>query len=114
MLVSVSRYIKGYIKIRINSGSPERFINACRYRNIDLWGLQYRNSCYEMYITIAEFKKIKPIIRKTGTKVIIIGRFGLPFFFHRYKKRKIFLIGAVVNVLLIYILSLFVCFCKAV
>lgn len=61
-----------------------------------------------MYVMIRGFKKLKPVIRKTGTKVIIIGRFGLPFFFHKYKKRKIFFAGAIGSVCFIYLMSLFI------
>lgn len=108
MIQSIIRYIKGYVRIRVSGYSPERFINACRYRKIRLWGLFPRLGAYEMYTTIQGFKKLKPIIRKTGTKVTIIGRFGLPFFFHRYRKRKLFFIGAIGCVVLIYVMSLFV------
>ena len=108
MLTSLIRYIKGYVKIQIISYSPERFINACKHRKINLWELQYKNGSYEMYITIKGFKKLKPVIRKTGTKVIVIKRFGLPFFFYKYRKRKIFLIGAIGSVFCVYLLSLFI------
>lgn len=108
MILSMIRYIKGYVKIRVSGYSPERFINACRYRNIYLWGLLPRKGAYEMYTTIQGFKKLKPIIRKTGTKVSVIGRFGLPFFFHRYRKRKLFFIGALGSVAMIYVMSLFI------
>lgn len=108
MFVSFIRYINGYVKIQIKGYSPERFINACRHRNINLWGLSYRNGSYEMYTTIHGFKKLKPVIRKTGTKVIVIGRFGLPFFINKYKKRKVFLTGAVISICLIYLMSLVV------
>lgn len=108
MIWSIIRYIKGYVRIRVSGYSPERFINACRYRKIRLWGLLPHKGAYEMYTTIQGFKKLKPIIRKTGTKVTIIGRFGLPFFFHRYRKRKLFFIGAVGCALFIYAMSLFV------
>lgn len=108
MFLSILRSIKGYVRIRITGYSPERFINTCRYRNIELWGLLYKNGSYEMYVTIHGFKKLKPVIRKTGTKVAIIERFGLPFIFYKYRKRKVFLAGATGSILLIYILSLFI------
>lgn len=108
MFVSLLRYVKGYLKIRIEGYSPERFMNACRHRNIGLWGLTYRNGAYEMYVTIRGFKKLKPVIRKTGTKVVIIERFGLPFFCQKYKKRKMFVIGAFGCIGIICGLSLFI------
>jgi len=69
-------YIKGYLRIRIAGYSTERFLNACRHRGIYLWGLQAVSGAYEMNISISGFRKLKPIIRKTGTKVSIVERFG--------------------------------------
>ena len=108
MLLSIIRYLKGYVKIRVVGYSPERFLNACSHRGIYLWDLKSGHGSYEMCISIQGFRKLKPIIKKTGTKVVISGRFGLPFFLHRYRKRKLFFIGAGMCVLLIYILSLFI------
>lgn len=108
MIIRLIRYIKGYVKFQVSGYSPERFINACKYRNIKLWGLFSRKGTYEMYTSVYNFKKLKPIIRKTGTKVMIIERFGLPFFFYRYRKRKIFFAGAIAAIILIYVMSLLV------
>ncbi|MFQ9493244.1 MAG: sporulation protein YqfD [Dorea longicatena] len=32
-------YLKGYVRIRVSGYSPERFLNACRYKNIYIWDL---------------------------------------------------------------------------
>lgn len=108
MLLSMFRYIKGYLKIRVVGYSPERFLNACSYRGIYLWGITPAHGSYEMYVSVSGFRKLKPIIKKTGTKVTIIKRIGLPFYLFRYRKRKIFFAGAALSIAMIYILSLFV------
>ncbi len=94
MLLKIIRYIKGYIRIRVIGYSAERFLNACSHKGIFLWGLKPVDGAYEMNITIKGFRQLKPIIRKTGTKVVIVRRFGLPFFLHKYRKRKLFFGGA--------------------
>ena len=108
MLTSLIRYLKGYLRIRVAGYSPERFLNACSHRGIYIWNLTADQGAYDMYITIKGFHKLKPIIKKTGTKVIITERFGLPFFLHRYRKRKLFFSGAAGCVFLVYLLSLFI------
>lgn len=108
MLLSLIRYIKGYLKIRVAGYSPERFINACSHRKIYIWNLRSDHGAYEMYITIQGFRKLKPIIKKTGTKVTITGRFGLPFFLFRYRKRKLFFISGFGCIILVYVFSLFI------
>lgn len=108
MLTQSLRYMKGYVRIRISGYSPERFLNLCKYRNIPVWGLLPGRNYYDMNITISGLKKIKPILKKTETSFRIIEKRGLPFFFFRYRKRKVFFAGAAGSILLIYLLSLFV------
>ena len=86
MIQRVLQYIRGYLRIRITVYSTERFLNLCSNKQIYLWGLEHKNHGYEMCISIKEFRKLKPILKKTGTKVSIVERFGLPFFLHRYRK----------------------------
>ena len=52
MVLSIVRWVKGYLRIRAEGYSPERFLNACRYRGIDLWGLKSAGGAYEMYISL--------------------------------------------------------------
>lgn len=108
MLHAVIRYIQGYLLVRITGYSPERFLNLCRYKEIYLWGLEPKRDSYELFITVRGFRKLKPILKKTGTKVRILKRFGFPFFFHKYRKRKIFFGGLVFCVGFLYVMSLFV------
>lgn len=108
MIWSMIRYIKGYLLIRVEGYSPERFLNACSHRGIELWGLRSAGGAYEMYMTLKDFRKIKALSKKTGTKVRVRRRYGLPFFLHRYRKRKLFFAGAFLAVCLVYILTLFI------
>ena len=108
MLSQLLSYIHGYLLIRVHGNSAERFLNACRYRGIHLWGLQASNGSYEMYISIRDFKKLKPVIRKTGTKVGIVKKFGLPFWLYRNRKRKMFFTGAVLCFFLLIWMSGFI------
>ena len=108
MLISLLRYIQGYLKIRVTGYSPERFLNLCKNKKIDVWGLEAGHNTYDMYIKVSGFRKLKPILRKTQTKVSILERFGLPFFFHRYRKRKLFFIGIGTCLIIIYCMTFFI------
>lgn len=108
MFTSLFRYIQGYLKIRVTGYSPERFLNLCKNKKIDVWGLEARHNAYDMYIRITGFRKLKPILKKTQTRVTIEGRYGLPFFFHKYRKRKLFFTGIILCMILIYSFTFFV------
>lgn len=108
MLISLLRYIQGYLKIRVTGYSPERFLNLCKNKKIAVWGLESGHNAYDMYIKVAGFRKLKPILRKTQTKVSILERYGIPFFFHRYRKRKLFFVGVFSCFLIIYSMTFFI------
>ena len=90
MLLSMIRYIKGYVQIRVIGYSAERFLNACSHRGIYIWGLRPSNGAYEMYMSVDGFRKLKPIIKKTGTRVAVVRRFGLHFFTQIPEEKAVF------------------------
>ncbi len=108
MIQAIIRYIRGYVKIQVQGYSPERFLNLCRYHNILIWGLMPVGNAYEMYLTLSGFRKLKPIIRKTHTKVRLLKRCGLPFFIHRHRKRKTFLTGVLLCIGLLHFYSSYI------
>ena len=108
MIVRLYHYLRGYLLVYITGYSPERFLNLCSNKNILIWNLKSKEKGYEFYISINGFRQLKPILRKTGTKIQIVKRFGLPFFLHRYRKRKVFFIGILLFSLILYGLSLFI------
>lgn len=94
-MLQLIQYLKGYVCIRVWGYSPERFMNLCSNHDIFLWEIENHGDYYSMCITVEGFKRIKSIVKKTGTKVAIQKRCGLPFFVPRIKRRKIFLLGLI-------------------
>lgn len=92
-MLQVIRYLKGYLSIKVWGFSAERFINLCGNRSIMLWDIKNHGDYYTMCISLKSFYQLKSITRKTGTRVVITGRYGLPFLSLRMKKRKIFVMG---------------------
>ena len=108
MIRSFIRWLQGYIRLCVAGYSPERFLNMCCFHNLFIWGLEPTEKGYEMYISISDFRKLKPIIRKTHTKVTLEGRYGFPFFLARYRKRKLFFAGLFLCAVLLRAYSLFI------
>lgn len=94
--------------IRLTGYSPERFLNLCSHHRITLWGLRSVGTEYEMCISISGFKRLRPLVHKTRTKVVILERHGLPFILHHYKNRKLFAGGALLGAVLLYVMSMFI------
>lgn len=108
MLKQIGNQLQGYLKIRISGYSPERFLNLCKHKEIEMWGLNAKSNAYEMYMTVDGFRKLKPILRKTKTQITILERYGVPFFFFKYRKRKVFFTGIILCIIIIFVLSKFI------
>lgn len=108
MLVRLIKYLKGYVKIKVEGYSPERFFNLCNVHGILLWGVDNKEFFYEMYVGVKDYKRMRPLVQKTRTKIILLEKHGLPFFLHRFRKRKMFFAGMFLCIAFIYTLSLFV------
>ncbi len=102
------RYLRGYVRIRVEGYSPERFLNLCSFHQIFIWGLTPVGNAYEMYMTLSGFRQIKPYARKTHTKVLILQKTGLPFFLRRYRKRKLLFTGVFLCIVLLKVYSMFI------
>ena len=85
-----------------------RFVNLCRNNGIELRHLIRKENAIQMEIDAENFKKLRPLVRKTHVKIHILNRDGPAFFFYRHKRRWWFLLGMTVFAGMIYILSLFV------
>lgn len=108
MLISFFRYLGGYVRIRLTGYSPERFLNLCKAHQMEIWDLQNCGTAYEMCLSVRDFRRLRPLRRKSRAHVLIIERHGLPFFLHRYRHRKMFPIGILLAAVLLYFLSLYI------
>ena len=68
-------------------------MNLCSNKGILLWDIVREGDVYYMNITLKGFWEIRPIAKKTGTRVAILERYGLPFFLPGLLKRKMFVLG---------------------
>lgn len=108
MLLSLLKYIQGYVYVRLTGYAPERFLNLCGNHDILIWNLIPCEGGYEFCISVQGFRSLKPILKKTRTHIQILRRAGLPFTTFRYRKRKIFCFGILFFGMLLFYLSGFI------
>lgn len=101
-------YVTGYLRIRVGGFAPERFMNLCSKRNIFLWDIRKEKDGYAMYIRLRDFYRLKPVVHKTKTRVVILKRIGLPFLVPFLLRRKIFVAGIVCSLFFWAVQSLFI------
>ena len=108
LLVSLWHYLKGYVIVEVRGVNGEKFLNLVTYHGMDLWNIQRQDDCIRFYTSIPNFKAMKRDAHKTKSRLKIIGKRGLPFFTYRYQKRKLFVIGIGVFIMMLWLLSSFV------
>ncbi len=99
---------KGYVRLQITGYSAERFLNLCSANQLEFWDLRPCRYGAVCCMTLPVFRKIRPLVRKAGVKVRILGRYGIPFFIYRNRRREGLLAGGLAFWALLYVLSLFV------
>ncbi|MCC8047001.1 MAG: sporulation protein YqfD, partial [Clostridiales bacterium] len=92
-------FFRGYVRIRIMGTSYDRFLNICAFNEIRLWNLLPAGNSYEAYVSKKDFLRMKEIVKKSHTRIRIVGRYGFPFFLRRYRARGACLAGAFAAIL---------------
>ncbi|MDK2835637.1 MAG: hypothetical protein PWP21_414 [Thermosediminibacterales bacterium] len=99
-------YFFGYVIIKVKGPALEKFLNITVNQDIFLWDVfRIDKDSIQAKVCIMNFKKLKPIARKTKCRVFLVSKRGLPFTFHRIKKRKMLIAGACLFLVLLYVLS---------
>ena len=102
-------YILGYVRIRVEGYFIERLMNLCLKKHILLWNnKRKKTTILETNVSIKDFREIIKIAKQTKCHVKIKQKKGIPFIFHKYKKRKIFFILLLLIVVGITTLTKFV------
>jgi len=101
-------YIRGYVIIEASGFSVERLINMASYRGAFVWDVQAGDGMVTMRVTVKDFRLLRECARKTGCKLKIRRKAGLPFFLFRNRKRRALLVGALLAVFAVYYMSSFI------
>ena len=88
------KFWSGYVRIRVQGKETERFLNLCKSRGIRLKKIiRTGRESLELTLSLRDFFLLQPVRRKTGAKIHILEKHGLPFFLAKSRKRKAFFLG---------------------
>ena len=74
MVLKVMKFFRGYLFVRLTGYSPERFFNLCGNADIVLWKIEPAEDGYTFFVSLPAFRKLKPMLQKSGTRVTILKR----------------------------------------
>lgn len=99
-ILSTLHFVRGFVCIKVTGTHLERFINICTCENINIWNVKARgNHTLTACVSVKGFFLLKNICRKTGTKIHILSKKGMPFLSLRLRKRVGLIIGFAIFIL---------------
>ena len=109
LVVRIWNYFRGYVVIRIEGLSLEKFINYAILKGVYLWDINRIDyTTLEAKVGLEGYKELRHIVKRAGCRVKIYSKIGYPFFMHKIKARKMFLTGSVISLLLIVLGTSFI------
>lgn len=105
LIVKLIRSLFGYVVFTGTGGFPERFLNLCVRYHIPLWDLQSTGTQFTGKTSVRAYKHIRPAAFRSGVRLRIVEKCGLPFFSARNRKRIGLVVGFAVTALLLAVLS---------
>ncbi|MBQ2931330.1 MAG: sporulation protein YqfD [Clostridia bacterium] len=106
MINKILAFLRGSVILEAEGDFLERFLNICSNRGIFLGDIErISGQKIKAEIGIKGFCEIRPIAKKTRTRVRIKKRSGLPFLLHRYRKRRFAIVGIAVFFVILGYLS---------
>lgn len=112
-------WVRGYVGVKIRKGrkakagggqtgllSIEAFLNHALAKSMMIWDIQVnKDDTAELKVTLSDFFRLRPLLRRTGCLVQVTERKGFPFMLNKLGKRKIFLGGIVAFAVSLYLLT---------
>ena len=87
----IIQWFCGYICGVLTGKQLNRFLNLCSRNGIQLWCVSYDlERCVRCHLRLKDFYHLRPLLKKTKTKIKIIKKRGFPFWCHRHPYFKWF------------------------
>lgn len=107
-MLACDRWWSGYLRVGLSGFSPERFLNLCMAKQIGIWDLRCVDGSYQFLVTVRDFRRVRPLVRKAQVHLKVLGRYGLPFFLYRNRRRKLYGAGVALFFLILFLMSRFI------
>lgn len=108
MAVRLIRFLRGHLCIRLTGNSPERFFNLCKHAGISLWDIRASDAGYVCQVSLSSFRRLRPVLKKSGMHIRIIRRTGMPFLLYRYRHHRFFPVGVGCLFILLFLMTQFI------
>lgn len=97
--------LRGFVRLRVTGPRTEQFVNAAAEAGIPVWEVRPGEGGVSLKLGLDDFFRLRPLLKRTGCRMTVTGRYGLPFRLARIWRRKFFAAGVVLFAVLVMLLS---------
>lgn len=97
--------LRGFVTLHVTGPQVERFINAVTEAGIVIWDVKPAGGGASLNLLLDDFYALRPLLKKTGCRMHVTGRNGLPFRAARLWRRKFFAAGLLMFGIVLLMLS---------
>lgn len=108
MFIKLIRWFRGYVRFEVVGRFPERFMNLCMRQGRLLFDAGPENGTFRGCLFLSDYKEIRPIARRSGVRLRVCERYGLPFALCKYRGRAGLVVGAVLFLIISLVMQNFI------
>lgn len=108
MLIKFFNWFFGYVVFTFSGGFTDGFINRCYHEKINIKDISAENGVLTARCSIGAYKRLHKIAFRSGGKVKLVKKLGLPFLLHPLKGRWGVFCGMLFFVLLVSFMGGFI------
>lgn len=109
LAIKIWNYFRGYVIIRVEGLTLEKFLNLATNKDIYLWDIErIEYTVIEAKVSIKGFKSLRKVVRKVGCRAYIVEKRGFPFLLEKLRKRKMLGLGFIIFIGMIFFLTSFI------
>lgn len=94
-------YLEGLLRLRIH-GRGEAFLSAAVGDGVEFHRVVRRGEEFEAWVSRRDFARLRGPARAARTRVRILQRWGLPFWWHRARSRRMMWLGTAIFLLAVW------------
>lgn len=99
-------YFEGFVVIELKAIHPEKFLNLATKNGVRIWDIKRIDyTTIEFKTNVDDFKKLKYISKNIRARIKIKSKNGSVFFIYKLFRRKLFVVGIIAFLAIIYFLS---------
>ncbi|WP_369284035.1 sporulation protein YqfD [Oscillibacter sp. GMB15532] len=109
MLDELVNRLRGQVRLRVESPFPERILNLCAQRRLELWDVRWESAdTFLCVLSRRDFRVLRLLIRNLDCTLHVQKREGAPFFVGKFLRRQALAAGLVLCALGLFFSSFFI------